>query len=73
MFGIPRTYTYFTPEVEDLKGMKERNDAERRGGSMASPVTVKAEKSRTIKPILANANEGSGEIVHCTYSSRDAF
>jgi len=40
---------------------------------MASPVTIEAEGNRTIQPISADTNEGSGEIVQRAYFSRDAF
>ena len=64
--------TYFTPEVEELEGMGERNDVERRRGNMASLVTIKVEENRTIQPILVNTNEDPGEIVQRAYFSRDA-
>lgn len=73
MFGIPQTYSYFAPEAEELEGMGERDDVERRGRNMASLVTIKAGENGTIKPILANTSEGPGEIVQCAYFSRDAF
>jgi len=47
MFAIHRTYTYFAPAGEELEGMGERNDMEKRGGNIASPVTIRTEENRT--------------------------
>jgi hypothetical protein len=48
---------------------------ERRGGTMTGlvPTKEKAEGSTAIKPILADANEGSEEIVQSHYSPGAAF
>jgi len=59
--------------ISNGKGTGERNGMERRGGNMTSLVGVEAEENTTIKPILANTNKSSGEIVQCAYFSGDAF
>ena len=55
--------------------MEEGNGMERRGGNMTGLVPIKeeAEEGMAIKPILANANESSGEIVQCAYFPRAGF
>jgi len=55
--------------------MEEGNGMERRGGNMTGlvPIEEEAEESMAIRPILANANENSGEIVQCAYFPRAGY
>jgi hypothetical protein len=55
------------------KSMGEENGMERRGGNMTRMITIEAEEDTTIRPVLANANKSSGEIVQWAYFSRAAF
>jgi hypothetical protein len=54
------------------KSMGEGNGMERSGGTMTRMITIEAEEGTKIKPVLANANESSGDIVQWAYFSRDA-
>jgi len=49
--------------------MGEGNGMGRRGENMTglAPIEEVAEEGIAIRPILANANENSGEIVQCAY------
>jgi hypothetical protein len=51
------------------RGTEEGNGMERRDGNLTSMAMIKeeAEEGMAIKPMLASANESSGEVVQCAY------
>ncbi len=57
--------------------MGEETGMERRGENMTglAPIEAEAEaeEDMTTKPILANTNESSGEIVQCAYFPRAGY
>ena len=55
--------------------MGEENGMERKGENMTglAPIEAEAEEDMTTKPILANTNESSGEIVQCAYFPRAVY
>jgi hypothetical protein len=58
------------------KDTGERNGTERRSGNMTRTATIETvvtEEDTTIKPVLANTIESSGEIIETAYFSRAVF